>query len=104
MVSLTRDIGFPLGRFPARQLQRGGALERVPFYVVSTCAETRSRLSCVVAFSAENRKSTFPENALVKPSGCCRGRETVGIADFFPLQPTAALPTLRRCGRGDCPA
>jgi hypothetical protein len=23
-----------------------------------------------------------------------RGRETVGIADFFPLQPAAALPTL----------
>ena len=78
---------FPLEAFPARQLQRGGTLERVPFSVVSTCAERRSRLSCVVAFSAENRKSTFPENALVKPSGCCAAAKPLG------------LPTFSRCSR-----
>jgi hypothetical protein len=34
-------------------------------FATRPCAQTRSRFLCVVAFSAENRKSTFPENAPV---------------------------------------
>jgi hypothetical protein len=34
-------------------------------FATRSCAQTRSRFLCVVAFSAENRKSTFPENAPV---------------------------------------
>src|SRR4030081_3306352 len=44
-------------------------LERVPFALTRSRAETRSRFPCVVAFSSENRKSTFPENALASGSG-----------------------------------
>src|SRR5713101_4118345 len=40
------------------------ALERVPFTLNRKCAGPRSRFLCLVAFSTENRKSTFPENAL----------------------------------------
>ena len=34
-------------------------------FATRSCAQTGSRFLCVVAFSAENRKSTFPENAPV---------------------------------------
>src|SRR5713226_6743943 len=47
---------------------RARTLERVPFTLTRKGAETRSSFFCVVAFSAENRKSTFPENALTLAS------------------------------------
>ena len=46
-----------------RATARNDRRERARFTSTRSCAETALSIPCVVAFSAENRKSTFPENA-----------------------------------------
>src|SRR5262245_51751728 len=49
---------------PAETRLPPGATRALSVYIDLSVCLRRALASCVVAFSAENRKSTFPENAL----------------------------------------
>jgi hypothetical protein len=61
-------VGGPAFGFAAER-------ESVPEEIArdSIGAATRSRFLCVVAFSTENRKFTFPENALIATTAAPSG-------------------------------
>src|SRR5438046_2231690 len=68
-------------------------LERFPFASTRFLVVRRALASCLVAFSAENRKSTFPENApmLFALLALIAGSPDTAMAQSYPTHPVRII-------------